>query len=241
VRLLGTTNLAGQTFLDIGSGSGLMSLAALRLGAKQVISFDYDSSSVACTRALRLAAEPALQARWEVQQGSVLDEGFVQTLGQFDVVYSWGVLHHTGQMWRAIELALTRVKPDGLFVIAIYNRVGARWNTLSSHTWQRIKRAYVTGSYLKKQLIFATYLVTRIACMLTDFESPWAHIREYQKSRGMSWLHDARDWIGGYPFEYASHDEIGGFVQPKGFALERVFPTSPNGYGNNEFVFRHSA
>ncbi len=50
-RMLEVDNLQGKSFLDIGSGSGLFSLAARRLGAR-VYSFDYDPKSVACTREL---------------------------------------------------------------------------------------------------------------------------------------------------------------------------------------------
>lgn len=49
---LKVTELTGKTFIDIGSGSGLFSLAARRLGGK-VFSFDFDPKSVACTRELK--------------------------------------------------------------------------------------------------------------------------------------------------------------------------------------------
>ena len=45
-NMLEVDDLCGKRFLDIGSGSGLFSLAARRLGAS-VYSFDYDPRSVA--------------------------------------------------------------------------------------------------------------------------------------------------------------------------------------------------
>ena len=135
LAMLELPNLQGKTFLDIGSGSGLFSLAARRLGAK-VHSLDYDPQSVACTRQLRetyFASDPD----WKVEEGSVLDEAYIRSLGQFDIVYSWGVLHHTGNMWRAIENAAIPVKDRGLLYIAIYNDQG-RW----SRRWLVIKRVY---------------------------------------------------------------------------------------------------
>src|SRR5262245_35300500 len=99
-KMLAIPSLDGRTFLDVGSGSGLFSLAAHRLGAR-VVSFDYDPQSVACTQQMKQRF--ADQTNWHVTHGSALDEEFLQRLGSFDVVYAWGVLHHTGQMWRAIE------------------------------------------------------------------------------------------------------------------------------------------
>ena len=107
--LLTLPSLTNLTLLDIGSGSGIHSLAAMRLGAT-VTSFDYDEHSVACTRALREQFAGEAAARWNVVgQGSILDETFVASLGYFDVVYSWGVLHHTGAMRRAIASRVTCV------------------------------------------------------------------------------------------------------------------------------------
>jgi 2-polyprenyl-6-hydroxyphenyl methylase/3-demethylubiquinone-9 3-methyltransferase len=97
-EFLGEGTLAGKTFLDIGSGSGLSSLAARLLGAR-VTSFDFDSHSVACTEELRRRYFPG-DSSWTIQQGSVLDQQYLAGLGQFDIVYSWGVLHHTGACGR---------------------------------------------------------------------------------------------------------------------------------------------
>src|SRR3954447_16373389 len=52
-RTIGEHRLDGAAVLDAGSGSGLSSLAALRLGAARVHSFDYDPASVACTAELK--------------------------------------------------------------------------------------------------------------------------------------------------------------------------------------------
>ena len=133
--MLSCQTLEGKQFLDIGSGSGLFSLAAHRLGA-EVLSIDYDRESVGCTEQLRERfADPS--HRWQIQQGSVLDESLMQSIGQFDVVYSWGVLHHTGNMWRAIELAAERTRHGGKFCIAIYNDQGH-----ASRRWLAIKKTY---------------------------------------------------------------------------------------------------
>ena len=101
--MLGTDDLSGKTFLDIGSGSGLSSLAARKLGAK-VRSFDFDPASVACTARLKALYFPDDDS-WNVERGSVLDRGYLHSLGQYDIVYAWGVLHHTGDLWTALDYA----------------------------------------------------------------------------------------------------------------------------------------
>jgi 2-polyprenyl-6-hydroxyphenyl methylase/3-demethylubiquinone-9 3-methyltransferase len=210
VNALVGRDLRDQTFLDIGSGSGLSSLAARRLGAR-VYSFDYDAQSVACTQELRRRFFPG-DAAWAVAQGSVLDERFLATLGQFDIVYSWGVLHHTGQMWIAIENAARLVRPGGLFIIGIYNFRGGRRGTA---TWTRLKRWYCEAPRWLQVAWESAYMTWHVAAMAAVGRNPIRMIREYHSERGMSWRADAVDWVGGYPYEAATPGEILEFVRRK--------------------------
>jgi 2-polyprenyl-6-hydroxyphenyl methylase/3-demethylubiquinone-9 3-methyltransferase len=235
---LGVSRLEGKSFLDIGSGSGLSSLAARRLGAS-VRSFDFDPESVACTRELhrRFFRE---DRNWTIEAGSVLDDSYVQRLGQFDVVYSWGVLHHTGEMWHAIENAMRPVKAGGLLYIAIYNDQG-----LWSRRWLRIKKLY---NRLPRFLRLPYALVVMGARELSYFLPQLIRLRpdrylrtwlNYSKTsmRGMSMWHDLIDWVGGYPFEVAKPEQIFDFCQARGFELCK-FRTNAGGIACNEYVFR---
>lgn len=229
-NMLQITDLKGKRFLDIGSGSGLFSLAARRLGA-EVESFDYDPKSVACTSYLRdkfFAAD----GRWTVKQGSVLDKAFLDTLDNADIVYSWGVLHHTGSMWEALDNAAQLVKPDGQLFIAIYNDQGRR-----SKGWHFIKKTYNKYKFMQPLLLlYGIFRAWALTCVLDLMKGkPFHTWRTYKKERGMSPWHDVRDWIGGYPFEVATPDAIFSFYYTRGFNLTKII-TRP-GYGCNEFVF----
>ncbi len=232
--LIEADQLTGKSFLDIGSGSGLFSLAAMRLGANRVCSFDYDPQSVACTQELRRRYFPDAP-RWTVLEGSVLDGTFVSSLGKYDVVYSWGVLHHTGDMWTAIENAALRVAPGGLFALAIYNDQGRK-----SRIWRDIKRLYCrTPRLLRGPLFFPIPLaweLLRMGLLLSQWRMPF---RNWWKAgeRGMSPWHDWIDWLGGYPFEVAKPEEILSFFRRRGFVLEKLV-THLGGLANNEYVFR---
>jgi 2-polyprenyl-6-hydroxyphenyl methylase/3-demethylubiquinone-9 3-methyltransferase len=234
--LLGLQRLDGKTFLDVGSGSGLFSLVAVRLGAA-VTSFDFDPKSVECAIELRRRYSVD-EGRWQIRQGSVLDEAFMRELPRADVVYSWGVLHHTGQMWPAIENAAACVNQGGLLAIALYNDQGIR-----SRVWRRVKRAYCSGMLGKVAMsvvFFPLFALAQLVVDLSSGRSPLSSYRTYhQSARGMSVVHDWVDWLGGYPFEVAGPGEVFQFMKDRGFRLERMNTTSSPGC--NEFVFRREA
>lgn len=191
-EMLDLDDLTGKRFLDIGSGSGLFSLAARRLGAK-VHSFDYDPKSVGCTRELKKRYYPN-DDNWIIEEGSVLDENYLVSLGKFDVVYSWGVLHHTGDMMRALNNAMIPVSDQGILFIAIYNDQG-----ISSRFWKQIKKTYCSG-WMGKMLICSVFIpfftLQSIAIGLIKYKNPIWQFSNYKNNRGMSIYHDWTDWLG---------------------------------------------
>jgi 2-polyprenyl-3-methyl-5-hydroxy-6-metoxy-1,4-benzoquinol methylase len=221
----------GKSFLDIGCGSGLSSLAAVRLGASRVHSFDYDPDSVSCTLELKRRFSP--DAHWTIEKGSALDADYLQSLGKYDVVYSWGVLHHTGDLWKALELAVIPLRAGGLLAVSLYNDQGPL-----SRVWARIKRVYnILPAFLRPPYVFAI-MAPREFAMLVSKGPAWyiQSWRDYSKRRGMSRWHDIVDWIGGYPFQVSTPSQVFNFFHDRGYQLERL-TTCGGRSGCNEYAF----
>jgi 2-polyprenyl-6-hydroxyphenyl methylase/3-demethylubiquinone-9 3-methyltransferase len=237
-RLVGV-DLTGKHFLDIGSGSGLFSLAAHELGAGRVVSIDVDPDSVASTRALRERA--GAPESWTVLPGSILDAQLVNELEPADVVYSWGVLHHTGDMWTAIENAAKLVQPGGRFVMAIYNDAhGKRF--LDSHRWVKIKRFYNRAPRPAQAGMELAYRSWFWANELRKRNSPIAFERDYRRTRGMAFKTDVKDWLGGYPYEFSTAERLVEFCEGRcGLKAVKVNAVPPKDLANHELVFERPA
>lgn len=223
-KLFELDSFSGLSFLDVGCGSGIFSIGAKMLGAREVLGFDISQNSV---EASRKNAAQFLTNLDELRfiKADVLDAAQMSGLDRFDLVYAWGSLHHTGRLWDAVEQTLLRVKPGGRLVLALYNR------HVSSATWLVVKKIYNGAPFLvKKVMILFFYPLIFMAKFFITFRDP------LKMRRGMDFYHDVVDWVGGYPYEYASIEEVKDFLQKRGFALKRVNPTAlPT--GNNEFLF----
>lgn len=233
--LFGLENFTGLTFVDIGSGSGIFSLAAIRLGAK-VISIDFDLDSVECARKLR-AEFGISQENWEIHQGSILDHVFLGDIEPVDLVYCWGVVHHTGKMREAIYNASSLVRKNGSLCLAIYNQQGG-----ASRRWKLIKEIYNRLPRFLQPIyivLVAGWYETFFALVrLIKFQNPlpFSDWKKNKRDRGMSPWHDWVDWIGGLPFEVAAPEDVLEQLRPNGFVLEKI-KTVGGGWGCNEYLF----
>lgn len=225
----------GKDVIDIGSGSGLHSLAALRLGARSVLALDIDRNSVEATSSTLGTFAPGCEHR--VIEKSILDDD-TAALGEFDLVYSWGVLHHTGAMWDAIDAASKRVKPGGIFALAIYRRTPLCW------MWRIEKRVFTNAGRTTRGVIRAIYTRAYKLGLRATGRNPKRYIEEYNNVRGMNFYNDIDDWLGGYPYESATEAEVEQFLGVRGFTAQYVKQLQPRlglfGTGCAEFRFEHT-
>lgn len=236
-RLFPNGELKGQRFLDIGCGSGLSLLAALRLGAREVVGVDIDENSVEASR--RCLRRFAPNAAWRVSRASVFDLNPEQH-GRYDIVYSWGVLHHTGDLWLAMEKACALVSEAGLIAIALYRK------TPMCGFWRRAKHFYSRAPRSVQAPVRWLYQAAYLVNKMKQKKNPFTFARNYPKKRGMSWSHDAHDWLGGYPYESSSAEEVHAQLSRLGVQLVRervpeVFGRGLFGTGCNEFVAQRRA
>ena len=237
-RLLGGQRLDGQSFLDIGCGSGLHSVAALRLGAHKILAIDVDPDSVATTHSV--LERFAYGQNWSVKQKSIFELAS-NDVGQWDVVYSWGVLHHTGNMRHALRCAANVVAPHGCFIFALYRRTWMDW------FWKREKRWYAHASPQAQSRARKLYVAMFKVGLFATGRQFASYVENYRTNRGMDFDHDVHDWLGGWPYETISNVEVKDFMEELGFVPERIFSREGRilgrdlglfGSGNDEYVFR---
>lgn len=225
--LIGDIQLENKTFLDIGCGQGLSALIASEEHA-DVVCNDINHIS---EQLLKLN-----KAHFDISnpitfiKGSILEKSIIEKIKEchteYDIVHSWGVVHHTGNMYSAIDALCNLVKKEGYLVLAIYNR---HW---SSPYWKLIKYLYnKSPNLIRRMMICLFYYIIYIAKYLVTHKSPM------EKQRGMDFYYDVIDWVGGYPYEYASIQEISDYVETKGFKLVKSISAEvPTGC--NEMIFK---
>jgi 2-polyprenyl-6-hydroxyphenyl methylase/3-demethylubiquinone-9 3-methyltransferase len=232
LEFTGRQSLDGFDFLDIGCGSGIHSYGALRAGARRVFSFDYDVNSVAATKWLQSHAHMPLN--WTVEQGDILDDSYVGRLGKWNFVYSWGVLHHTGDMWRAVRNAQRTVGEDGFFFIALYSADVQPMREF----WLDVKREYNRAGPLKRQYMVLWYIWRfGMGKRFRHLPDVVRQILDYRFSRGMNYFTDVRDWLGGWPMEFANDQDVVDLLEGEyDFKLINV----KTGEACSEFLFQRS-
>lgn len=230
-RLLPGESLAGKRFLDIGCGSGLHSLAALRLGAAEILATDIDPDSVSTARAVLDRHAPG--AHCAVQTMSVFDLDSAQ-IGLFDVVYSWGVLHHTGDIHRALRQAAALVAPGGALVFALYRKTWMCW------FWKLEKRFYSRARPGTQRFIRSVYLALYRVGLRMRGRRFKEYVRNYKNNRGMDFYHDIHDWLGGYPYESISPAGVALAMDSAGLVPVKILVRHGRLFGRHTGLFGSS-
>jgi len=233
LKLADSKVLENKSFLDIGCGSGLHSLAALRQGAKKVLAVDIDPVSVETTR--YVLSQYHHDTNWECKELSVFELDY-DKLSKFDIVYSWGVLHHTGDLLGAISKAVGMVDSNGLFIIAVYRK------TKLCFFWKIEKKFYSKSSERIRSVIRTIYISFFQLGRFIQSRNFKEDVRAYNKQRGMDFYIDVNDWLGGYPYESITPWDLKSYIQGNDFKLVKEFVGQSGlrifGSGNDEFVFQ---
>lgn len=233
LKLIPAEEFKDRSFLDIGCGSGLHSLAAAQLGVSRITAIDIDPDRVATSSSV--LSSKGIAVPWQTETMSVFDLA-AERQGTFDIVYSWGVLHHSGDMWEAVRKAASMVAPNGLLAVALYR------TTRMDSFWKLEKHLYARAPKTIQSIVRAGYIAVFRLAKLATGASFREYVANYKSSRGMDFHHNVHDWLGGYPYETALAPEVETKLAGLGFKAVRVFarPISIGilGSGCDEYVYR---
>ena len=122
---------AGKRVLDAGCGRGRWTRVFLELGAR-VTAVDFSEAGLARTRELAGPTD-----RLTTRQVDLLDLPDELAAERFDFVFSFGVLHHTGDTWAALENVSRLVAPDGGMFLYLYGATS--WDPAQEAEIERLR------------------------------------------------------------------------------------------------------
>lgn len=178
----------GRTVLDAGCGGGRWTLGFLRLGAS-VLAIDASARALDSTRAQMelMAPEAVAEERLATERADLLDLPASVTDRRFDLVFSFGVLHHTGDTRRALAHLAPLVRPDGLLFLYLY---GAASVTPGHRLALALARAALSPlPYRAKKAVLASLLPSRDAHQAFDLFSPLVNDR-HDRATVQAWLRE---------------------------------------------------
>ena len=227
-----------KIFIDIGCGSGLFSLAAIKLNASKVLSFDFDLNSVNTTNKLLslkgVDKEKANSLQHDIRNEIILSNylNAEQSKKIQKFIYCAGVVHHTGNVYLSMDNVskLANNKNDEIF-ISIYNKI-----PVLTFLWWLEKKIYINVGIWRRLALFI-WLFAWSSYWILKLQNPIKNIQRYgDNDRGMSFLTDAKDWLGGYPYEPLYKEDVIAFFKKRNFELIN-FNRGGN-WGLNDYLFK---
>ena len=229
-KLTNKKSLNNLSFLDIGCGSGLSSLAAIQLNCKKIYAIDQDEQSIKTTKKV------LQKSRFKKVKVEKKDLFTLNEKEKFDIVYSWGVLHHTGNMLEAIKKSTKMVSKNGMLILALYKK------TKLCNLWKIEKYIYKSSPKVIQNFIKNLFIFLFKLAMILKRKNFSNYINDYKTKRGMDFYHDVHDWLGGYPYESISIEEISKIMDKFGYKMIRSFQVKKQigffGTGCDEYVFK---
>jgi SAM-dependent methyltransferase len=141
----------GKRVLDAGSGNGRWTVGLLRLGCDVLA---VDASSHALDRVSEAVREhaPGSLDRLETRAVDLLDLPADLAAERFDLVFSFGVLHHTGDTYAALRNVAALVRDGGVLFLYLYGQQSVSGRSRAALELRRLALAPLPFE-LKRRLI----------------------------------------------------------------------------------------
>jgi 2-polyprenyl-6-hydroxyphenyl methylase/3-demethylubiquinone-9 3-methyltransferase len=212
----------GKNVLDGGSGSGMVSVGFALLGAN-VTGVDITPQCV--ENGKRNAERFGVQCRFFCKDLTDLDLGNER----FDIVYSWGVIHHSEDARKSFSNLAKHLKPGGEMVLAVYLK------TYLSGFWN-FSRVF----YQKAPKWFQSIFRESGSCFLNgvDFIKKLIFGKSRYMLRGTNNKELINDWFGVPHRTFHSYDEVFQWFRENGLNYKLVNPATGRFKSTSNFVVR---
>jgi 2-polyprenyl-3-methyl-5-hydroxy-6-metoxy-1,4-benzoquinol methylase len=183
----------GKKVLEIGCGIGTDTINFARAGA-QVTAIDLTEQSLEVAR--QRAKVFGLEDRIRFLQANAEKLSETVPVERYDLVYSFGVIHHTPDPSRVLDEIRKYVTPESTVKVMVYNRWS--WKVL----W--ILLAYGKGRIWKLDRLIADYSEAQTGCPVTY---------SYSRSEGRQWFENHGFHVTDIMVDHIFPYEIAEYVQ----------------------------
>jgi len=212
--------IEGKRILDAGCGMGVFSVVFGKKGAARVIGIDLSEEGV--RRAQRAASHFNL-SNVEFREGNILRLPYPD--GSFDIVWSWGTLHHTAEPLKALEELIRVLKNGGTLFVTLYR--STKLSFLHEGIRKTLRLAHRRmWPLLAKLIALALFPATLF-------------LKRRKKARAGENLSDlVLDWYFNPVRHYYRPGEIRQLLEQEGLIIEKFLPASGRFNSTSNFIFK---